>query len=352
MRSDYKVSFIIPFHDVLVEQLSECIESILSQGLDRYEILLIDDGSTNQELTEMCEAASKVNKNIKYLRQDNSGAAVARNNGLDRADGDWIVFVDADDKLRMNFFNKISQYLVSDDDLIVFDYNLWDKKNYERKTLGRGLELECDREDVLANIMFYPGKMNNFMFGSIWSKCFSHKFLEKNSLRFVRQLRKAQDRRFMAEVFSVADKVSYKPIVMYDYRMNDGSITHKLDWNMEEYYERLSNSFKRFCEVNEIEPWVSKFLNYSIFLELLPLTAYHIEANLNYTERRNFCKKMYNSFNIKDEVGKIYYGDVPSLKGRVKLMLVKRKWFWLIWRMFKMKQEREKNRIFRMEKIC
>ena len=346
------MSFIVPFHDVLVGQLLECIDSILVQGLDKYEILLIDDGSTNQELIEKCKAMSKSNKNIKYLRQDNFGAAVARNSGLDRADGDWVVFVDADDKLKKTFFSIISQYLVSDNELIIFDYDLWDRKVYERKTLSKGLKLERDREDILANIMFYPGKMDDFMFGSIWAKCFSRKFLEKNSLRFAGQLRKAQDRRFMVDVFRVVSKVEYKPVSMYDYHMNDGSITHKLDWSMEKYYRRLSKSFERFCDVNKIEPWISKFLNYSIFLELLPLTAYHIDADLSYAKRRKFCRKVYNSFNIKDGVSKIYYRDIPSLKGKIKLMFVKRRWFWLIWKMFEMRQNKERRKAFGMEKVC
>ena len=349
MRSDYKVSFIIPFHDVLVEQLLECIESVLSQGISRYEVLLIDDGSTNQDLIKECQNASKTNKNIRYLRQDNLGAAAARNKGLDEADGDWIVFVDADDKLRRSFLSKVSKHLYSDVDLIIFDYNLWDRKKYKRKTLKKNLNLEKDRKDILANIMFYPGKMNDFMFGSIWAKCFSRSFLKKNSIRFADQLRKAQDRRFMADVFSAVNRVSYSPSIMYYYRINERSITHRLDWSMEEYYKRLSNSFEKFCKENKVDFWISKFLNYSIFLELLPLTVCHADADLRYEEKRLVYKRMYKFFGIRNESRRIRYKDVPSFRGKVKLMFIRGRLFWPVYIIFRTKSRMEEQSIFKDE---
>ena len=89
-----KFSFIIPFYnsgDLLVR----CIESILSQRLLSYEIILIDDGSTD-------DSASKINrfinhKNVLYIKQKNSGVSVARNRGLREATGDYVFFVDSDD---------------------------------------------------------------------------------------------------------------------------------------------------------------------------------------------------------------------------------------------------------------
>ena len=92
-----KYSVIIPVYKV-EKYLSECVESILSQDYQDYEIILVDDGSPDR-CPEICDEYARVYPQISVLHQANAGLACARNAGLDKANGEYIIFIDSDDYL-------------------------------------------------------------------------------------------------------------------------------------------------------------------------------------------------------------------------------------------------------------
>lgn len=92
------ISIIVPVYNV-EEYLSECIESILAQTHTCFELILIDDGSTDAS-AKICKAYARNDSRIRLFQQDNKGASAARNRGVEASVGKWITFVDADDMLR------------------------------------------------------------------------------------------------------------------------------------------------------------------------------------------------------------------------------------------------------------
>ena len=110
-----KISVIVPVYNV-ISCISRCIDSLLEQTLTDWELLLIDDGSSDGSAL-ICDDYSSKDKRIKVFHKENGGVSSARNLGIEQASGDWIVFVDSDDWCEPNY---LSDFFVENQ--IVIDY--------------------------------------------------------------------------------------------------------------------------------------------------------------------------------------------------------------------------------------
>lgn len=116
-----KVSIIIPVYNV-ENYLSECLDSVLAQDYDNYEVILINDGSTDKSLNIANNYISKFNDKLKIISQSNFGQSSARNCGLKIAVGDYIYFLDSDDYINDNTLSRcVKVFLLHDVDVVFFD---------------------------------------------------------------------------------------------------------------------------------------------------------------------------------------------------------------------------------------
>ena len=99
------MSIIIPVYNVR-EYLDDCLKSILNQTYKNYEVILVDDGSTDGS-AEICDKYALAQKNIRVIHENNAGVSCARNTGLIRSSGKYISFVDPDDVIEMHFLEKL-----------------------------------------------------------------------------------------------------------------------------------------------------------------------------------------------------------------------------------------------------
>ena len=100
-----KISVIVPVYNA-EKYISRCVDSILSQNSVDFELLLVDDGSSDDSL-KICKRYEKMDNRVRVFSQGNSGPSSARNLGLERATGEYITFVDSDDWIEGGFFQKI-----------------------------------------------------------------------------------------------------------------------------------------------------------------------------------------------------------------------------------------------------
>ena len=113
----YKISVIIPvFNSSLY--LDHCLSTVVNQTLKDIEIILIDDGSTDDSLNVIKNYAKKYN-NIKYTSKENEGQAIARNIGIQMSSGEFITFIDSDDYIELNMLEKLYNIAKSDNSDIV-----------------------------------------------------------------------------------------------------------------------------------------------------------------------------------------------------------------------------------------
>lgn len=96
-----KVSIIVPVYKA-EKYLNRCIDSILAQTFTDWELLLIDDGSTDRS-GDICDEYAKKDTRIRVFHKENGGVSSARNLGLDSAQGEWVTFIDADDYILPDF---------------------------------------------------------------------------------------------------------------------------------------------------------------------------------------------------------------------------------------------------------
>lgn len=124
-----KISVIMPVYNS-EQYLTKAINSVLVQTLTDFELILVDDGSTD-ESGKLCDNFSKVDKRVKVLHQKNQGQAVARNNALDIAKGDYIAFVDSDDYIHPEMFEVLlNNILLTDADISICSYIQGDKSDF------------------------------------------------------------------------------------------------------------------------------------------------------------------------------------------------------------------------------
>ena len=116
-----KLSIIVPVYNV-EKTLKRCVDSILRQRLDNYELLLIDDGSPDNSGAMADEMAD--NDRIKVYHKANGGLSDARNYGLERATGDYVTFVDSDDEIAQNTFPKLVKILHTHPEYDLLEYSV------------------------------------------------------------------------------------------------------------------------------------------------------------------------------------------------------------------------------------
>ena len=128
--SNIKVSVIVPVFNV-ESYLNESLDSILNQTLKDIEIICINDGSTDNSL-DILETYSKKDKRIKIISKENEGQGVARNVGLDNAQGEYISFVDSDDFIKRDMLEKLYNKAENNDlDLVMCKVSSFDNETHE-----------------------------------------------------------------------------------------------------------------------------------------------------------------------------------------------------------------------------
>lgn len=211
-----RLSIIVPVYNV-ERYLDECISSLFNQGLadDDFEVLLIDDGSTDTSFSIASKWAEH-KKNVFVYRQENRGQAVARNLGLDKACGQYVMFVDSDDYLLPHKLEPILR--IADDnrlDAVVYCMKL------QRPT-------GSDSVSKIPNVRYdhiYSGEdvaLNFFVFGSMCRGLFSRAIFEKHNLRF-RTGFAHEDSELCFRLFPLLGKLIFTDDEVYYYRYNEHS---------------------------------------------------------------------------------------------------------------------------------
>ena len=140
-----KISIIIPVYNV-EQYIKNCLESVINQTYDNWEIILIDDGSTDNSKAIYENIAIK-NDKIKIFKQTNKGVSAARNLGIEKAQGDYIVFLDADDWIEKKFLERMLEVIENEDaDIVQCNfYYANNRSNIERKHIRPSYSIRQSR---------------------------------------------------------------------------------------------------------------------------------------------------------------------------------------------------------------
>lgn len=254
MRKENLVSIIVPIYNA-GRYIDKCIESIIGQTYSDIEILLIDDGS-NDNSYEICNRWREIDKRILVIHKQNGGVSSARNVGLEKANGEYIVFVDADDWLEREFISTMVSK-IGNSDFVIGGY----------KIVGNGtIGKKFVKESSVSSYEFrkqYDCYLGKDLINPPFAKLFKKEIIENQ--HFDEKLSLGEDLAFNLKYLEKCSRVNFISDLLYNYNVyNESSASKKLrDNDFEQVYKiyLLSKKFvgkenvidfdeidKRYCE--------------------------------------------------------------------------------------------------------
>lgn len=221
-----EISIIIAVYNV-EKYLRKCLDSLINQTFNNIEIICINDGSTDNSLKILKEYKAKDDRII-IVEQENQGPGVARNKGIDIAQGKYIMFVDPDDWLELNAcelaYNQIEK---NNNDFVIFDYRIYIEESENFIEEKNHFE---PYQDVLKNseININNLKTNFFQNGYSWGKIYNKNFLLNNSIKYL-PLYLCEDVPFTFFSILLAKSFSILNIPLYIYRIRTSSACNNAD---------------------------------------------------------------------------------------------------------------------------
>lgn len=218
------ISVIVPIYNI-EEYLEKCINSIINQTYDNLEIILVDDGSTDNS-GNICDEYKKIDKRIKVIHKANGGLSSARNAGLDIARGDLIAFVDSDDYLESTMYEELKDNMNKfDSDISACDFYKI-KKNSKKRAIkiAKNNEVVFINKEIIYNTI---GKYKD-LFSYSWNKMYKKKLFD--NIRFPNG-RVFEDGFIIFDLLEKTKKVSIIVKPLYNYVYRNTSIVNTFDIN-------------------------------------------------------------------------------------------------------------------------
>ena len=255
------VSVIIPVYNV-EKYIDECIKSILNQSYKNLDIILIDDGSTDNS-GEICDRYKEYDDRIRVIHKNNGGSASAKNVGLKNILGEYLVFVDSDDFIEVNAIKKLVEILESEDvDMVQTNFI-----EFKRKNLNVNIA-KYDLKDNFSNKLRILNKddylieySQNWKYALIFNKIYKKEIIK--DIYFI-EGRCIDDEFFTYRVALNCKRIMISDIVTYNYRIRSSSIMHDNGNRRKILKDQVDFLYMRFNEVNKLAPYVK-----NIYLENL-----------------------------------------------------------------------------------
>lgn len=210
-----KVSIIVPVYNC-EQYVDQCISSLVNQSYRDFEIVIVNDGSTDNSL-EICERWRDADSRIKIVTIPNGGVANARNIGLQSAVGEYILFVDGDDMVHQAMMKCMIAHL-KPEAIVAVGYT-------------RFHESKCDSNDLVGEFRVLEGKCGKIVQHRqgcyCWGVLYDRKILDKYNIIFNKEMRNLEDVVWNATYFMYVDRMVYIDYPFYKYRFNPTSITSK-----------------------------------------------------------------------------------------------------------------------------
>lgn len=307
------LSIIVPIYNIPENYFQKCMDSLVNQTLSEIEIILVDDGS-RIECADKCDELASQDSRIRVLHQANQGVSVARNNGIAMAKGDWITFVDADDWVELDAYEKLYKELISNPcDILLFDHI----KEYSngiqvRRETGLINKMLYSASDAATKEMLYRRAMGTPNLGGInqstiyysWDKLYRRNFIQKNNLIFPIGLPKSEDKVFILECFEKVESLLYINEAFYHYRLNEDSATYKYSPQVVEERRVLSNYLEEIARRMDSElAKLTDNLSYNLIYKDYMRFVFGIISNILFSK---YYHKNYEGSNAqrRDEVKK------------------------------------------------
>lgn len=244
------ISIVIPVYNV-EKYLDECIQSLQKQTYTNIEIILVDDGSTDNS-GMICDKYAKTDFRIKVIHKQNGGMSDARNVGIDNATGKYIQFIDSDDYFKEDLIESLYKDICENNadialcsHYIVTGNNITTDATYEKRMYTR--------EEVIQEFL-----LDTKIRAYVWNKLFKKSLFDEIKFPVGRVF---EDQLIIPKLFAKADKIILNDIPLYYYRQREGSVLHnqtkelriayiEAAFEMHDYVKTKVKNIEKFCNYN------------------------------------------------------------------------------------------------------
>lgn len=287
-----KITIIVTIYNI-EKYIEKCIQSLISQSYKNLEILLVDDGSSDNS-AEICRKYETEDNRVKYLKKKHEGVSSARNFGMDNASGQYILFVDGDDYMRQDAVESlVTELLKNEYDILVYNYYV-----------------VYDTEIKMPHIKTYNEDKNKkyiLYTNSPCDKIFKTDFLKNNGIKFPEGII-YEDLAVIPSLVGYTDNIGFLEEYLYYYVQHPNSIMHikEFNANRDDKFKALENLKKRFIKTDSFEKFYSeieylyiKNLLIMYSLEVFPYSPEIYKSRIDNAlsvmnnEFPNWCKNVY-----------------------------------------------------------
>jgi glycosyltransferase involved in cell wall biosynthesis len=321
-----EVSIIVPVYNAQ-KTLDKCLGSILNQSFNNFEIILINDGSTDNSKV-ICDKYAEADHRIKVIHKKNQGVSHTRNIGLDNTTGKYIQFVDSDDWLEEKTLERLIDFMDGNTDIVMCGYKrvLMEGNTYKlEKDIYTKDTIDVKVRDFLRDYYYY---FEMGLMYALWNKLFKREIIQNNNIRFNENLSLGEDLLFNIEYMLNCEKITNTCETLYNYVIfdNDKSLStrfnpKRLEAQVMMYTNIIDmlNKFGQFKDENEeyFRKGFSKAIIGSVknYLNKGPDTR---------EEKRRYLESIYQNQNIMKNIS--LFGNGSLVKNIIAfLMLIKSK---------------------------
>jgi glycosyltransferase involved in cell wall biosynthesis len=259
------ISFVMPVFNIGAGLLEEAVASVLALG-DDVELIVVDDGSTAALTAAAVDALEVRDPRVKVIRQPNAGVATARNTGIQAASGEWISFIDPDDRCRPEMKDVLATLPDAGVDLVVTAGAGITMEGDQAELYGLG-EIAGDRDaaellPVMMSLYLFGRQSAAFVLGVPWAKFVRRSFLTESGLRFTDGMAKRSDAEWLIRLYGSVGRVLVIDVATVDYRLDvPGNISRR-------FRPEILDAFETLRKTAEAAP-VSEDVRQLYFVELL-----------------------------------------------------------------------------------
>lgn len=248
------ISVIVPVYNI-EKYIGKCIQSVVNQTYEDFELLLINDGSKDSS-GEICSAWAKKDRRIRLISKENEGVSVARNLGITSAKGDFLFFLDGDDWIHPECLEKMLHRMTPEVDVVISEWEEPEDEGYDSILITKRKKLEgmVSKEEIWKDIydsLFYPKVL--------WGKLYRKELW--NDVRLKKGMIYSEDTYAMLEVFQKVRNLYSIREPLYYYLQRSSGISQKLTTRIYEdflktldfKYETAKNCYPQFLETAGIE---------------------------------------------------------------------------------------------------
>lgn len=290
------ISIVIPIYQCKWN-IDQIMEDIFAQTYQDYEVLLVDDGSTDGSV-ELCMEYAERDERVRAIPKEHSGVSETRNAGIAEAKGEYIAFIDCDDRVEADYLERLMNGM-ADNDLVIasFDRRFYQGDKNVRTVATYSLDAVID---IKENLNTHFSKLyTSTLLGIVYCKLFKREILEKNEIRFRKDIHIGEDYLFNFAYLKHCNQIRCILYVGYHYICREGnSLMHQADLQKFEYGKVLYEESIQFCQemgvTEEASAGVSNLYLRTCFKNIENI--YLLQERMTRREKRAYIRRV-----IEDE---------------------------------------------------